>query len=124
MSNPIDASSNCEAFTWYTTGPNPNSIPPGQYPIPNPPRVWTRFSPKCPGPGVDFSILDMRRKAEILQFKQNSSNMTKNQIFSMTSKNSLTRKKAWASQTQDVSIPNNSGLPRNGDSIFCPSPLV
>ena len=73
--NPIDASSNCQVFTWYTTGPNPNTIPPYQYPIPNPPRLWSRFKPKCPGPNVNFEILDMRRKAEILQYKNNNSNI-------------------------------------------------
>jgi hypothetical protein len=55
--------------------------------------------------------LDERRKAEILKYKNNSSNMSKAQQYSMASRNALTRKKSWATQTQTYTNPNVDNLP-------------
>jgi hypothetical protein len=55
--------------------------------------------------------LDQRRKAEILKYKNNSSNMSKAQQYSMASRNALTRKKSWATQTQTYTNPNVDNLP-------------
>jgi titin len=124
ITNPIDASSNCEVFTWYTTGPNPNTNPPNQYPVPNPPRLWSRFISPCPGINADYNALNMRRKAEILKYKNNSSNLTKSQEYSMASRNALTRKKSWATQSETYTNPNIDNLPVSNNSIVCPSPLI
>ena len=76
--------------------------------VPNPPRLWSRANgnncPNCasnygyqncslnPNPGRVYSTyeLDQRRKAEILKYKNNSSNMSKAQQYSMASRNALT----------------------------------
>jgi hypothetical protein len=97
--------------------------------VPNPPRLWSRANgnncPNCasnygyqncslnPNPGRVYSTyeLDQRRKAEILKYKNNSSNMSKAQQYSMASRNALTRKKSWATQTQTYTNPNVDNLP-------------
>ena len=97
--------------------------------VPNPPRLWSRSNgnncPNCasnygyqncslnPTPVRAYSTreLDERRKAEILKYKNNSSNMSKAQQYSMASRNALTRKKSWATQTQTYTNPNVDNLP-------------
>jgi len=99
--------------------------------VPNPPRLWSRANgnncPNCasnygyqicssnpnPNAGRVYSTreLDERRKAEILKYKNNSSNMSKAQQYSMASRNALTRKKSWATQTQTYTNPNVDNLP-------------
>ena len=41
---------------------------------PNPTRVWSRFQNNCSATDSD----NMKYKANVLQYKQNSSNLTKN----------------------------------------------
>ena len=95
--------------------------------VPIPPRTWSRAQgnncPNCASnygyhvcslsPGRVFSTyeLDQRRKVEILKYKKNSAQMSRAQQYSMASRNALTRKKAWATQTQTYTNPNVDNLP-------------
>jgi hypothetical protein len=94
--------------------------------VPDPPRVWTRYNgndcPNCASnygyeacanaaPPYSTYALDQRRKAEILKYKTNGAQMSKAQQYSMASRNALTRKKSWATQTQTYTNPNVDNLP-------------
>ena len=128
MSNPSSNANDCETsccvFNYYTkTVYNPN-----------PPRLWSRFGYVCPCPpgqpssfpgqppcSTNFVKLDERRKAEILKYKANSSNITKKQQYANAASNRwLTgRKRSWATQTDKYTNPNTSTLDRVGDVLVC-----
>jgi hypothetical protein len=55
--------------------------------------------------------LDERRKVEILKYKINSAQLSVAQQYTMLSRNALTRKKTWATQTQTYTNPNVNNLP-------------
>ena len=62
----------------------------------------------------------MRRKAEILQYKKNSSTITKNQYLSMLAKGSGPwAKRAWGNQGDASTNPNISNLAQNGNTLVC-----
>lgn len=97
------------------------------------PRAWPRAQTTCPNcvenfgyqicgsaPSTSTFQLDMRRKAEILQYKQNSG-LPNFMRWSLAARNQLTRQKSWASQNQVVSLPNVENLPREGNILLCPS---
>jgi hypothetical protein len=64
----------------------------------------------------------MRRKAEILKYKQNNSNISKSQYFSLLAKgNGPYAKRAWGNQGDRNTNPNISGLPQDGNTILCNS---
>jgi len=95
--------------------------------VPVPPRLWSRAGgnncPNCASNngyaacigdnGLSYSTydLDQRRKAEILKYKGNSAQLSRAQQYSMASRNALTRKKSWATQTQTYTNPNVDNLP-------------
>ena len=98
---------------------------------PNPSRVWSRVQNQCtynldpptavfvPLTGQTINLIDYPRskqmllKGNILQYKQNSSNLTKQQRYSQIAKGLWTnRTKSWASQTQTSTNPNTSSLLR------------
>ena len=89
-------------------------------------RPWFRFRVNnCQNPAnVTQEQLDMRRKVEILKYKQikhGSNGFSKAEKYSLASRNAFTRKKAWATQNQipaDTN-PNTSSLPRVGDTLVC-----
>ena len=62
----------------------------------------------------------MRRKAEILKYKNNSATLTKKQYWSMAvqGKGPYARR-VWANQNDLGSNPNISGLPTQGNIIIC-----
>jgi hypothetical protein len=107
---------------------------------PNPPRAWYRVENACPygSIGLDnYYEIEMSRKGNVLQYKKNSSDITQNQRYSQIAKGMWSsRKKAWASQTDTVSMPNVNSLKRvnyitvdsNGNpatgTITCPSAQV
>lgn len=70
---------------------------------------------------TDFDLLNERRKAEILKYKANSSNMTKKQQYANAASNRwLTgRKRSWATQTVTYTNPNTSALQRVGNVLVC-----
>lgn len=100
--------------------------------VPVPPRLWSRAGGNnCPGGGYSTYELDQRRKAEILKYKGNSAQLSRAQQYSMASRNALTRKKSWATQTQTYTNPNVDNLPEiqsegvtvslqcNGSTVRC-----
>ena len=81
-----------------------------------PTRDWERFQPNCPSfktsaNSVAETAYDMQRKGNILQCPVNGKlNFTKAMRWSMAAKNQLTRKKAWASQTETTTYPNTTNI--------------
>ena len=103
--------------------------------LPQPPRAWSRVQsiPYCSDPFVPDTIkydvyvprtkktvspgvADLQDKilykANILQYKNNSSNLTKKQRYSQIAKGSWVCKKTYATQSQTYSNPNTSSLLR------------
>lgn len=80
---------------------------------PNPPNVWSRVRTTC-----DITDQDnMQMKANVLRYKNNSSNLTKQQRYAQIAKGYSTYKKTWATQTQTYTNPN-LGIP-----ISCPATI-
>ena len=133
-------------FQVYATNANGNSAPSNiaeATPFNNnlPTRLWARFEPNCPSFKIDANSLhdtsyDMQRKANILQCPENGRlNFTKAMLWSMASRNELTRKKAWASQSQTNTYDNTTNINNTPDvglkivnnTLTCwsiPSPIV
>ena len=91
---------------------------------PIPPRKWTRYHNICSQPDApNISIeeqlrVEMIRKGNVLQYKNNSARWTKWQKYWYLSQRSFT---SWASQTQTVSNPNPDLLKRiNSKYIVAP----
>lgn len=82
---------------------------------PNPPNVWSRVRTLC-----DYSDPDnMKHKANILQYKSNSSNLTKRQRYSKIAQGTWTEQKTnWATQTEKYTN-SNQGIP-----VFCPNRVI
>jgi len=115
------------AITAVGTGPPSNifeTMPTEKF-VPGPPP-WSRAGgnncPNCDSnygtsacgnaiPPYSTYALDQRRKVEILKYKGNSAQLSQAQQYSMASRNALTRKKAWATQTQTYTNPNVNNLP-------------
>ena len=106
-----------------------------------PTYLWSRFEPNCPSFKTSMNSIadtsyDMQRKANVLQCPANGRlNFTKAMRWSLAAKNQLTRKKAWASQTQTNTYPNTTnidntpdvGLQEVNNTLTCwniPSPIV
>ena len=69
--------------------------------------------------------IEMRRKAEILQYKQNSGRLTKNQYISLLAKgNGPLAKRAWGNQSDLSTNPNIEGLPQDGNTLICNSDSI
>lgn len=102
---------------------------------PNPPRVWSRVQNSCsviayknddPGANSDFARADYERqmllKGNILQYKKNSSNLTKKQRYTQIAKGMWTnRTKTWATQSDTYTNPNMTSLLRVNSTILDPS---
>jgi hypothetical protein len=97
---------------------------------PNPARVWSRVQNRCStdtaDSTVDYARIDYDRqmllKGNILQYKKNSSNLTKNQRYTQIAKGMWTnRTKTWATQSDTYTNPNNSSLLRVNNTILDPS---
>jgi hypothetical protein len=97
---------------------------------PIPPRVWSRVQNRCStdtaSSTVDYARIDYERqmllKGNILQYKKNSSNLTKNQRYTQIAKGMWTnRTKTWATQSDTYTNPNNSSLLRVNNTILDPS---
>ena len=64
--------------------------------------------------------LVMRRKAEVLQYKKNSANLTKKQKWAQFAKGtSHNKKQVWANQTDLVTNPNTHKLSLIGNILYC-----
>uniref|UniRef100_A0A6C0IHA4 Uncharacterized protein n=1 Tax=viral metagenome TaxID=1070528 RepID=A0A6C0IHA4_9ZZZZ len=104
---------------------------------PQVPRVWSRVQNECSTINDSNNINNnntipnqsdkqMLLKGNVLQYKQNSSNLTKNQRYSKIAKGQWTnRTKTWATQSQTYSNPNTSSLLRvNYSKLPIPSNAV
>ena len=102
--------------------------------LPNPTREWSRVQNNCPisienisgkytapyskkvidGAELQYT-LQMLSKGNVLQYKKNSSNLTKKQQYSQIVKGYWTnRTVTWSSQSETTSNPNNKNLKRVG----------
>ena len=102
---------------------------------PVPPRVWSRVQNPCsvidyksddPSANSDFARADYERqmllKGNILQYKKNSSNLTKKQRYTQIAKGMWTnRTKTWATQSDTYTNPNMTSLLRVNFSVLDPS---
>jgi hypothetical protein len=109
----------------------------GPYYLPVPPRLWSRVENPCaysnseviqniPGdyiylPYLSEPILKSQyyyqlaclRKGNVLQYKKNSSNLTKKQVYGQIAKQMwVNRNTTWASQSDKFSDPNTKSLKR------------
>ena len=98
---------------------------------PNPPRVWSRVQNPCSviaykNGDSDFARAEYERqmllKGNILQYKKNSSNLTKKQRYTQIAKGMWTnRTKTWATQSDTYTNPNMTSLLRVNYTILDPS---
>jgi len=101
-----------------TTGPHSNIAEAMPFNNSLPMYLWSRFSPNCgsnvstvTSAATDNLEQQMLRKASVLRyFKTGSLNFTNSQLWSMASRNQLTRKKSYATQTQDYTNPNTTNM--------------
>jgi hypothetical protein len=89
---------------------------------PIPPRVWSRVQGEC---NHDINIPSIE-KGNVLQYKKNSSSLTKQQKYSQIAKGYWTsRRKCFASQTQTYTNPNTASFKRvNSINIPFPNNIV
>ena len=114
--------------------------------LPNPPRAWSRVQNKCTYTSTDISYNQVYipltnqivspaqanyedkliYKGNILQYKGNSSQLTKKQKYSQLSKGfGPNRTKVFATQSQTYTNPNTNGLARvNYNEFVFPNQLV
>lgn len=94
--------------------------------LPIPPRAWSRVEARCTyensandnSSGYDplvFQRLAQINKGNVLQYKKNSSQLTKSQRYSQIAKGLWTnRTKTWATQSDTYTNPNMTSLKRVG----------
>jgi hypothetical protein len=98
-----------------------------------PTRLWSRFQSNCSGNITSFDTLtrNMLRKGQVLQYPAvGNLQYSRAALWSMAANNQLTRKKAWASQSQDYTYPNTTninnqvgvGLRQTPTSLVCWTP--
>jgi predicted RND superfamily exporter protein len=82
-------------------------------------RTWSRNQGVCSsltqnvGSVNNYNDAQVQHKYEVLQYKNNSSNLTKKQVYSLMSKGQWTaRNKSWATQSQTYTNPNTNNLKR------------
>ena len=90
--------------------------------LPNPPRAWSRVQNSCPDTNNDAFLAEkiaMLNKGNVLQYKANSSNLTKSQKYSKIVKGQwVNRNTTWATQSaKGYTNPNTTSLKRSGNVI-------
>jgi hypothetical protein len=112
---------------------------------PQPPREWSRYENPCayidnpedPKPELVYKF-EVLKKGNILQYKKNSSNITKQQRYAQIARGLWTnRTTTWATQTQSYTNPNTNSLKRSNFQnyntvtlaptsapITCPAPVI
>ena len=99
--------------------------------FPIPPRLWSRVQSQCSlsigvGNNFDYATSDYKRqmllKGNILQYKKNSSDLTKKQRYAQIAKGMWTNRKiTWATQSASYTNPNTTSLQRVNFTIIDPS---
>jgi len=82
---------------------------------PKPTREWSRFENVCAysNNNSNNTNLNVIKKGNILQYKNNSSNLTKNQRYSQIAKGNWTNRTInWSTQNQSYTNPNTNSLKR------------
>jgi hypothetical protein len=98
-----------------------------------PTRLWSRFNSNCSGNITSFDTLtrNMLRKGQVLQYPGvGNLQYSRATLWSMAAKNQLSRKKAWASQSEEYTYPNTTninnepgvGLRQTPTSLVCWTP--
>jgi hypothetical protein len=96
--------------------------------LPNPPRAWSRVNNKCTYENAENNVNKNKyiylsayyktaliNKGNILQYKKNSSQLTKKQRYTQIAKGLWTnRTKTWATQSVTYTNPNTMSLKRVG----------
>jgi hypothetical protein len=85
--------------------------------LPIPPRAWSRVQNACNyADSTDALLLEQQiRKGNVLQYKGNSSRLTKSQVYSKMARGTWTnRTKVFATQGQTYSNPNTTDMWRVG----------
>jgi hypothetical protein len=93
--------------------------------LPQPPRAWSRVQNSCSLNTDSTSLLplgqkmEMLNKGNVLQYKANSSNLTKAQKYSKIAKGQwVNRNTTWATQSsRGYTNPNTDGLKRAGNVV-------
>jgi len=98
MSSYVNYADNCGG-TWPNGGPEP-------------PRLWTRASGD-PCLNIPTEELNMRRKAEVLQYTNNATKQTKNERFAYIAK----RKTNSTNGTSCGGYPNTPAFPASASNV-------
>jgi hypothetical protein len=95
---------------------------------PVPTREWSRFQNTCSfsfnnsatiSPITPLQLAN-NYKGNILQYKKNSSNLTKQQIYTQIAKGNWTnRTTTWATQSDTYTNPNTNNLTRVNNTLLC-----
>lgn len=86
--------------------------------LPQPPRVWSRVQNSCYlEQSYDYNTKQMLVKGNVLQYKANSSNLTKSQKYSKIATGQwINRNTTWATQNiNGYTNPNTTFLKRSGN---------
>ena len=97
-------------------------------PLQNSIRPWSREHGRVCLTNYSTYQLDMRRKAEILQYKNNNSNLSSRRLYSRKARGIGVEKQSWANQAPmaNPSIPpivtnnNTNNLQQIGFTLICP----
>jgi len=102
-------------------------VPPSNF-FPNPPndgseRPWSRARGFQCLDNFTHDEINMRRKAEILKYKNNNANLSKKQIYSRRARAIGVEQKAWGTQPfiNGNTNPNIRKLERFQNILICPS---
>ena len=89
-------------------------------------RKWSRNQGNCSsltqniGGISKYTDTQAQHKYEVLQYKNNSSNLTKQQVYSLMAKGQwTTRNISWATQSQTYTNPNTNNLTVSGGFLIC-----
>ena len=89
-------------------------------------RTWSRNQGSCSSltqniTGVIiYNDRQAQRKYDVLQYKNNSSNLSKQQVYSLMAKGQWTsRNTTWATQSQTYTNPNTNNLTVSGGFLLC-----
>ena len=94
--------------------------------LPQPPRDWSRVQNTC----IELTLSEANQiaisnKKNVLQYKANSSNLTKAQKYSNIAKG-FNNNTTWATQStrSKYTNPNTKNLERSGNILSCPQIVI
>jgi hypothetical protein len=101
--------------------------------LPQPPRAWSRVQNSCSlitdtntNTNLFAEKMNMLQKGNVLQYKKNSSNLTKTQKYSLIAQGKwVNRNTTWATQsTRGYTNPNTTSLKRVGNINIAYDPIT